>query len=441
MHQEVSLLEAREQGLPEPGIDHGAGEHDDGDGDIRRARGANDPGEQHLVPPLQPAHERGLTALDRCCAQKHQGQRRGDGQGDHHRGQHGECIGEGQGLEEGARQAFHEEDRYQRHRHDQRRVDDGASNLERGLENDGGRRLAAPLSAMLTQPPHDVLDVDDGVVDDDPDGDHEPGQDHGVDGGAAHVEYEGSRDQRQGDGDHADQRGPPLEEKRAEHHDHEQAPDQQGGGEILERQLDEGRGPKDLGVDLDPGKTGLQRRQGLVHPARHVQGVGPWQLLDDHHEARTTIDDRVPDHRPGIPLHLGHLPQEHGLTVVALERNLGQVLRLEDRQDVAEGEPLIGSVDESLGLQLRVLGIGEGRELESFADRLLDVAERQVVHPQQLRVDQHRQQLDSLAPDRHVGDARNLHQAELDRPVRRHREIDQVVLFRGNPDLHGAAGR
>ena len=171
---------------------------------------------------------------------------------------------------------------------------------------------------MLAQPPHDVLDVDDGVVDDDSDGDHESGQDHGVDGCAAHVEYEGAGDQRQRDGDDADQRGPPLEEKRAEHHDHEQAPDQQGGGAILERQLDEGRGPKDLGVDLDPGKTGLQRRQGLVHTARHVQGVGPRQLLDDHHEARTTVDDRVPDHRPGVPFHLGHLAQEHGLTVVAL---------------------------------------------------------------------------------------------------------------------------
>ena len=79
---------------------------------------------------------------------------------------------------------------------------------------------------MLAEAAHDVLDVDDGVVDDDPDGDHEPGQDHGVDGGAAHVEYEGSGDQRQRDGHHTDQRGPPLEEKRAEHDDDEQAPDQ-----------------------------------------------------------------------------------------------------------------------------------------------------------------------------------------------------------------------
>src|SRR5438552_9589738 len=42
------------------------------------------------------------------------------------------------------------------------RSDDGAANLERGLENDGGRRPGAPLQALLAQAPHDVFDVDDG---------------------------------------------------------------------------------------------------------------------------------------------------------------------------------------------------------------------------------------------------------------------------------------
>src|SRR5207244_11802322 len=104
-----------------------------------------------------------------------------------------------------AGEAFHEEDRQQGHGVDQRRVDDGAAHLERGLEDDAAHRLGASFSAILAQASHDVLDVDDGVVDHDADGDHEPGQDHGVDGGATYVQDEGAGHQRQGDGHDADE--------------------------------------------------------------------------------------------------------------------------------------------------------------------------------------------------------------------------------------------
>ena len=55
------------------------------------------------------------------------------------------------------------------HRHDvdQRRVDDRAAHLERGLEDDRAVDSGAALAAMLAQAAHDVLDVDDRVVDDD----------------------------------------------------------------------------------------------------------------------------------------------------------------------------------------------------------------------------------------------------------------------------------
>ena len=55
---------------------------------------------------------------------------------------------------------------------DQRRVDDRAPHLERGLEDDRGRRATAARQAVLAEPADDVLDVDDGVVDDHPDRDH-----------------------------------------------------------------------------------------------------------------------------------------------------------------------------------------------------------------------------------------------------------------------------
>ena len=62
-------------------------------------------------------------------------------------------------------------------------------------------RLVAALLAVLAQAPHDVLDVDDRVVDDDADAITKPGQDHRVDRRAAQVEHEHRRHQRQRDRD------------------------------------------------------------------------------------------------------------------------------------------------------------------------------------------------------------------------------------------------
>src|SRR5881396_1951093 len=59
----------------------------------------------------------------------------------------------------------------------------------------------------------------------------------------------------------------------AEHHDHEHAADEQRGREIVERHLDEGRGPEDLGVDLDSLQTWLERLERLVYDSRHVPGI------------------------------------------------------------------------------------------------------------------------------------------------------------------------
>ena len=49
------------------------------------------------------------------------------------------------------------------------------------------------------------------------------------------------------------------------------------------------------------------------------------------------------------------------------------------QQDVLDAEPLIRRIDESLGLELVVLGIRQGREFQGFSDRLLDITEGHVV--------------------------------------------------------------
>ena len=179
-------------------------------------------------------HQRGLP-LDRRPVQEDQAQRRGDGQGDHHGRQQRQRVGERQGHEEGAREPAHEQDRRHGQHDDQGRVEDDAADLERGLEDDGRGGLAAALLAVLAQAPDDVLDVDDGVVDDRAEGDHEPRQDHGVDRGLAQVEHEHRRHQRERDREQADQRHPPLVEEGAEDQHHQDGADEERHRQVVDR--------------------------------------------------------------------------------------------------------------------------------------------------------------------------------------------------------------
>ncbi len=202
VHEEILLLEGREQRLPKKWQHREADHHEGTDGEERRARRADDPPEEPLVATLQPAQEGGLAPLERDIAQEEQAQRRRGGQRHHHRGQQGQRIGDGERLEEGARHAPQEEDRQQDHDIDQHGIDDGAAHL------------------MLAQPPYDILHVDDGVIDDATDGNHKPRQDHRVDGGPAQVEHKPRCHQGQWDRHQADQGGTPLEEEGSEDQHH-----------------------------------------------------------------------------------------------------------------------------------------------------------------------------------------------------------------------------
>ena len=55
-------------------------------------------------------------------------------------------------------------------------VDNGAANLETGIENHAGNSMRFRKMFVLPQPPEDVLDTDDGIVDNHADGDGKPAQ-------------------------------------------------------------------------------------------------------------------------------------------------------------------------------------------------------------------------------------------------------------------------
>ena len=80
-----------------------------------------------------------------------------------------------------------------------------------------------------------------------------------------------------------------------------------------------------------------------------------------------------------------------------------------DRRAVADGDPLVGHVDEPAR--------GDGRRVGHGLD---DRVERDAVGAEPVGVDQHLVLRVALAPDRDVRDARDRHQPGPDRPLRQH---------------------
>ena len=159
-------------------------ERHDPDGDIGHARRPGGPFQQGRVMALQPDDDRRFTPFESRVAQQDQAERRRHRHRHDERGRNREHIGCNQRLEEGSGQALHEQDGHDRGDHDEGRVDDRRPHLERSVQNDARRASRIARAPRKTQSPHDVLDVEDRIVDDNPQRDDEARQDHGVDRGA-----------------------------------------------------------------------------------------------------------------------------------------------------------------------------------------------------------------------------------------------------------------
>ena len=217
------------------------------------------------------------------------------------------------------------------------------------MQDDASDRLAAALAPMLSQPADDILDVDDRVVHDVTESDDEPRQDHRVDRRAAPLEHQQCSDQRQRNGDAADQGDAPIEQEEDEDDHQQQAADEQRIGQVADRQLDEGRRAEDRGVDLYVREAWPQRVERLIDPAGHMQRVGPWELLDDEQESWTAVDDRVAGERLVILDHPGHVVKAQRLAVAFPDRDRCEILGLDDGQHGPNAEPLIRGFDKPAG--------------------------------------------------------------------------------------------
>ena len=178
--------------------------------------------------------------------------------------------------------------------------------------------LVLPSCAVLAQAAHDVLDVDDGVVDDHPEGDDEPGQDHRVDGGAPPVEHQPGGHQRQRDGDEADQRRSASRRGRATRIRTTSRQPRSSARLRLSSAISMKVAGRKMVVSISmPGRPGRISSMRRLDALGHLERVAPGELLDDQHQARAVVDDGVADQRLVVLDHVGHVAEAQRLAVRA----------------------------------------------------------------------------------------------------------------------------
>ena len=327
------------------------GGHESGDGDHQRGeavaqdhlQGAPIPGDDGIEDFLRPIVEAGLFGHRFVLedARAHHGR---EGKGDERGDQDGDGQGDGELAEEPAHNVAHEEQR-DKHRDERNgQGHDGEADLLAALE--GGVHGAHPLLDEAG----DVLDHDDGVVDDEAGGDGERHEGEVVEAVAQQVHHAEGADDGERDGDRGDDGGGEVAEEEEDDHDH------QGDGEH-ELKFDVQHGGADgIGAvgkdpDLDSGgEAGLQLGQEFLDAVDDGDDVGAGLALD-------VDDDR------GLAVHPGGLLGVFGgvddggyiggadCGAVAIGDYHGLVIAAGNKLVVgADGVRLAGAVESSLGL-------------------------------------------------------------------------------------------
>jgi hypothetical protein len=146
---------------------------------------------------LEVIDERRPLHVKRRIPQEEQGKSRRDSERNDRRGQQGQCVRQRKRTEERTGKTPgkpDKEDRHQGEQTDQRRVDERTACVEYGSPDDIRRRRCDRLLSLLLETSPDGVDRGDSVADQSGKGRHKPGQDDGIEAGAAQVEHESCGD-------------------------------------------------------------------------------------------------------------------------------------------------------------------------------------------------------------------------------------------------------
>jgi hypothetical protein len=226
VHQEVVLAEVRQELFAEKGNRRRCQEQHHRQRAERCPRPLDDGRKHPAIAGLQAGDEPRLAGVE-VLRQQQERQSRRHGERHAQRRDDREHIGQRQRPEKGPGQSFEHEHRDEDDHDDQAAVEDRAPHLHRGVEDDADRRPRVVRLPVQAQPPHDVLDVDDGVVHDLAERDHQAREHHGVEGAAAIVKQQPRGEQRQRYRRAADERRAPVGEERQQNDDDKHAADEQ----------------------------------------------------------------------------------------------------------------------------------------------------------------------------------------------------------------------
>jgi hypothetical protein len=212
----------------------------------------------------------------------------------------------------------------------------------------------------------------------------------------------------EGNGGERDRRRAQVREKEEQHHRHQHRAQQQRGGDVPQRKVDELRGPEQRRVEREPGLLDGRPhlRQRRLDPGRHHLGVGAELPRDHDHQPALAVHPALAHSRlPGLHHTAEVLQAEHAAIVLAHRRPSEQ----RGRRHLplrAHGEPLILPVDHPGAAHPGGLGC----RLHRFRDT-------DAVGPQAFRVELDLDLAHLAAEHRHLGHARRGEQARAEHPV------------------------
>ena len=161
-------------------------------------------------------------------------------------------------------------DRSKHQHHDKCRVDDTRPDFHRRNDHDeshGPRQRKRPI---LAQTPRDVLDVDDGIIDDFAQRHRQPPQREGIDRIPHRAENHHRRQQRDRNRGERDRGCTRVEQKEQQDPGNQHTSDQERVRDVRERQVDEPGRAKDVGMQRDliraERRAEARRRRGLPRP-------------------------------------------------------------------------------------------------------------------------------------------------------------------------------
>src|SRR6185437_4585180 len=287
---------------------------------------------------------------------RRQGQGNDAGNRDRRRQRHREFT------EETAEITAHEEQRneggYQRNGD----RDDGEADLPRPLERGGDGRLTGLHVA------HDVLDHDDGVVDDEADGDGQRHQRQVVERVVERVHRRASAGDGDRDGDAGDQRRPEAAQEEQHHHDDQRYGDGQRVFDVGDRRADRAGAVGEHG-DLDRRRQPFRQfRGGGADAVGGLDDIGAGLAIDIDDDGALLVEAAGDAHVGGGVDDLGDVAEPHrGAVAIGDDESAIGI----GAEELVVGADRVGSplaLQAALGIGRVALGDGDADVLEAEAE-------------------------------------------------------------------------